>query len=488
MTSPWILLTALSGFAEPPDASAPQETPLAEDPLGAFDWEAASDEAVQVLSAYLQVDTRNPGPFELQGATFLGERLAAEGIPYEIEEYAPGRANLMARLPGDGSAGGPLCLLSHIDVVPWEAERWEGGPGPLSGAIEDGYVWGRGALDMKGMGVLELQGFIWLKRLGVPLRREVILLAVADEEVDNGGARHLAEHRWDELNCAYVFNEGGMGVQDLLFDGQTIYPVSVGEKGVLWVRLNAQGEPGHGSTPVLERESPERLLQALDKVREHNAAQPLLWHPAMYELLNNAGLDRAGLERTVLTSPKLATVVLDDQLSENPVTRASMTTTWHVTGLEGARAPNIVPGVSSAVLDIRLYPGHSVEQALADLEGIIGDPLVEIEVISQEEAGVSEWQGDPVYAAMVQHLTAGREHVVAGPAISPGFTDSIYLRAKGARAYGLVPFEVAEQELTTFHGPKERISVQNVERGMEWMLRVLWDVAGPGAPQAPTAE
>ena len=433
-----------------------------------FDQEAHIQESAQLLSSYLQVDTR--AEKELDGARFLGEHLAAAGIPYEIDEYAPGRANLMAKLPGDGSGGGPVCLLSHIDTVDWEPELWEGGPGPLSGAIEEGYIWGRGALDMKGMGIVELQAFTALKRSEAPLSRDVWLLAVADEEDGNGGAKRLVE-RWDELGCAYVLNEGGMGVQDLLFEGQTVYPISVGEKGVLWVRLVAHGEPGHGSTPVVERESPEHLIRALNKVRAHNEAQEPEWHPAMIELLNNVGQQRKGVEKLVLTKP--AKTVLKGQLMDNPVIRASMTTTWHVTGLEGARAPNVVPGTSSAVLDIRLSPTTTADMALAELAALIDDDAVEIQVLSREEAAVSEWQEDPFYAALSRHIQADRPEVVVGPAISPGFTDSIYLRHVGARAYGLVPFDVSQEELAGFHGPKERVSVENLDRGVRWLIGVL---------------
>ena len=155
------------------------------------------------------------------------------------------------------------------------------------------------------------------------------------------------------------------------------------------------------------------------------------------------------------------------------VIRASMTTTWHLTGLEGARAPNVVPGTSSAVLDIRLSPGKTAEMALVELRALIDDETVELQVIAQEEAAVSEWRDDPFYQALSRHIQADRPDLVVGPAISPGFTDSIYLRQMGARAYGLVPFEVPQNELAGFHGPKERVSVENVDRGVRWLIGVL---------------
>ena len=149
-----------------------------------------------VLSEYLKVDTTNPPGNETRGAEHLGKLLAAEGIPYEILEYAPGRGNLIARLEGSGKEP-PLCLVSHLDVVTAEAATWKPGRGPLSGAVADGYIWGRGALDMKSLGAVELMSLVWLKRIKAPLRRSVVLVVVVVEEIDSGGIRFLVDKHWD---------------------------------------------------------------------------------------------------------------------------------------------------------------------------------------------------------------------------------------------------------------------------------------------------
>src|SRR5262249_11650334 len=155
---------------------------------GAVDWKEAGDETVEVLRSYLRVDTTNPPGNETRGAEFLGSILAKENIPYEIVEYAPGRGNVIARLEAEHPTEKPLCLLSHIDVVTAEADKWPQDKGPQSGALDaQGYIWGRGALDMKGLGALELMTMVLLKRAKVPLRRHVILVAVAAEESDSGG-------------------------------------------------------------------------------------------------------------------------------------------------------------------------------------------------------------------------------------------------------------------------------------------------------------
>ena len=184
----------------------------------AINWKAVGDESTKILQDYIQVDTTNPSGNETRGAEFLGQILEKEGISYEIHESSPGRGNLIARLEADGEPEqGPLCMLSHIDVVTAEHEKWE--QDPLSGVIEDGYIWGRGALDMKSMGVMELMTMLLLKRQNIALKRDVILLAVADEEVGGEGVRYLADTYWDYLQCEHVVNEGGLGLHDMMFEG-----------------------------------------------------------------------------------------------------------------------------------------------------------------------------------------------------------------------------------------------------------------------------
>ena len=208
-----LLLTApllACGPLHKPVATAPPEARV--EWHAAIDWEQAGAELGDVLSAYLQVDNRNPPGNETVGAELLASLLEAEGIPSRIVEHSPGRGSLIARLEGSGQQP-PLCLMSHIDTATWEVEGWPEETGPLSGAIdEQGVVWGRGALDMKGLGAVELMTMIWLKRLEVPLDRDIVLLAVADEEVGNAGALYVAREHWDEIGCSHMINEGGIGV------------------------------------------------------------------------------------------------------------------------------------------------------------------------------------------------------------------------------------------------------------------------------------
>jgi acetylornithine deacetylase/succinyl-diaminopimelate desuccinylase-like protein len=441
----------------------------------AIDWNATGDEAVNVLSDYLKVDTRNPPGNETRGARFFADLLEKEGITSSIHEFAPGRGSLVARLKATGPVTDkPLCLLSHLDVVTAEDAEWPPDAQPLSGAIKDGFVWGRGALDMKGMGVLELMTLITLKRAGVPLRRDVLLLAVADEEVDNQGMHLLTDTMWSELDCGVVLNEGGIGLPGLLFEGQTVFPITVAEKGTLWLKMIAKGEAGHGSTPVPGR-SPGKLLSAIEKLNARTPKPEI--HPALYELLSRVGAHRGGLTGFILSHPTLVDLFVTGKLMGAPPTRAALTNTCQVTGFEGkGSAPNVIPSEVSAIVDCRVRPGVPPETLLAELKTLVGDDVT-FEIIQSEPASESPWD-DPFFDALVRHLTEGRTDAVAGPAISPGFTDSNLARPKGAKAYGLVPFEVDAELLGTMHGKRERVPVTQVKHGLEVLFRSVLDVAG----------
>ncbi|MEZ4235862.1 MAG: M20/M25/M40 family metallo-hydrolase [Myxococcota bacterium] len=467
----WLGGAALAAPAEVPEVPAHVEAARSR-----VDWAIAGREAVGVLSDYLRVDTRNPPGDEDRGVAFLGELLDREGIPWERLELAPGRASLVARVEGSGAAP-PLCLMHHIDVVDAEADKWPAGQGPLSGAVADGAVWGRGALDMKGMGVLEVLTAAWLRRLEVPLDRDVVLLAVADEEVDNLGARQLAEPEvWARIGCDHLINEGGIGIRDALFEGQAVHAISVAEKGVLWVDLVAQGRAGHGSVPEPEEEAPSRLLAAMDRMARYKPRYRA--DDAVYELLARVGEQKGGLTGAVLRSRLGVRTLAWGKLKANPTTRATLHDTVHLTGMAGGSAPNVVPSEVSATYDCRLLPGTAPEAQLARLQRLIRkEEGVSLRVRSQESANGSAID-DPLYRILAQYAVEGRPDAVAGPLLSVGFTDSILLRPLGVAAYGYVPFEVSPEVAETMHGHGERVPVDQVEEGLRRLFSMVVAFAG----------
>ncbi len=437
------------------------------------DWKTAGAEAAQLLSAYIQVDTSNPPGNELAGAEFLADVLAKEQIESEIITHLPGRASLVARLDGDDSER-PLCMLSHIDVVPADEDAWPEGKGPFSGTIdEDGVLWGRGALDMKGMGAIEVMTMLLLARYDVPLRRDLVLLAVADEEVDNTGAREIAEKHWDKVGCSHMVNEGGFGIKDLFSDGQTVFAISVAEKGFLWLRMIARGEAGHGSTPIPGR-APDRLIRALTKISQRED-QPYV-HDSLYQLLAETGDHAGGIEGFVMQRPELVNLLVMDRLLDNPPARATITNTISVTGFAGQENVNVVPSEVSAQLDCRVLPGTSPAQMLMDVKALVDDPKIEFDVLGAAPSTWNDWD-DPFYYALVRHSLAGRPHAAAGPVLAPGFTDSMFFRKRGVKAYGLIPFEISKEEAATMHGRHERVSVNNVHDGLRILFNAVVDVA-----------
>jgi acetylornithine deacetylase/succinyl-diaminopimelate desuccinylase-like protein len=472
---PLVLVTLMScATAAPPITPAPAGL---ERHANAIDWEKAGEEAAQALSGYLQVDTFNPPGNETRGAEYLAALLAKEGIDSQLIEFAPGRSNLIARLDAPApKKDKPVCLLSHTDVVPAELDAWPAATGPLSGAIDaEGYIWGRGALDMKGMGLIETMTMVWLKRANVPLTRDVILLAVGDEEVDDLGMKHLIEHHWAELDCGVLVNEGGLGIKNLLFEGQTVFAISVAEKGTLWLRMKATGEAGHGSTPVPTR-APTRLIAATQRIAARQPTPKI--HSSLYELLRRVGEQRGGANGFVLQRPALVDAFVTSKLMAKPTARAGITNTCQVTGFEGKGSnANVIPSQVTAIVDCRVLPGTSPEDLLAELKALTKDlEGIEFEVVNADGANESTWQ-DPFFDALARNVVGSRTDAVAGPALSPGYTDSLLARPKGARAYGMVPFEISQEELGSMHGKNERVSKQNVRKGLEVLFRSVVDVS-----------
>lgn len=492
----WVSAALVAGAGVLACATLPMRTPIADagalpsnQLLATMDWRKAGEEAFADLRGYLMVPTVNPPGDERLGAEHLAALLEADGIEAAVLELpdAPARANLIARLPASTQrtqgALGALCLVSHIDVVTAEAARWPAGRGPFDGAVTiapdgDAVLWGRGALDMKVLGLLEVETLRWLKRLRVPLARDVVLLAVADEEVASRGMSDAIARHWDQLGCSHAINEGGLGVQDALVEGQVVFGISVAEKGVLWVRVRAVGEPGHGSTPVPR--APQRLLEALDRVRAW--PRPPRVNDALYQLLAAVGREAGGVTGFVLERPLLVDWLAIDRFLSEPAASALVTDTVNITGFSGAKEPNVVPSEVSALIDMRLLPGTDPAVVLAELRALLrGIEGVSVDVIDERPAAASPWD-DPLFALLAHHAEAtaradGVARIAVGPVISPGFTDSILLRERGVHAYGFVPVIVSRAEAATMHGDGERVGKRNVTRGLKALLSAVVDFA-----------
>src|SRR5690606_4504146 len=241
-------------------------------------WPEVHAEALDVFVRYLRIDTSNPPGNEAEAARFLGALLEAEGIACEYIETQPGREVLVARLVGDGSKR-PLMLCNHTDVVPVEPQYWD--MPAFEGIVRDGRVYGRGAVDMKGMGVMQLIAFLLAKRQSLPLKRDLVFCAVPDEEALGGwGMKWLCDHRPDVVDVEFELNEGGSGSGEFQGRAGRIFSVATNEKQVCWMRLTAVGTPGHGSYPhPVEENSAVRLARAVQRLAEWE--RPLVVTPQM---------------------------------------------------------------------------------------------------------------------------------------------------------------------------------------------------------------
>jgi acetylornithine deacetylase/succinyl-diaminopimelate desuccinylase-like protein len=438
------------------------------------DFDALGFETAERLGEYLRVRTVNPPGHETAGARWLQQVLAREGIESLIFESSPGRGNLYARLPGNGTKR-PIVLLSHIDVVPATDSAWQ--VSPWAGETRHGAVWGRGALDMKGMAVVELMTMIALKRRGVPLARDVILVANADEETNSSGAEWFAREKKGLLrNAEFLLNEGGhnrLGPEGLT----EYYGVGVTEKVPYWVRIVARGAPGHGSIPRPDNAA-ARISRALGRIAAHET--PIrLTPPAERYFKDLAAREPNPGRRRWLADP--AAALRDPSalrfFTSNLYYNAILRNTISITALRGSDKTNVIPPEASAELDVRLLPGERPADFVRELRRVIADSLVDIVPLRPErQATTSPLDGALMEAIREAVDTMEPNALITTPMLS-GYTDSYYYRAIGIGAYGVSPFRLSEEDARTVHGNDERVTVENLRFGVEFFYRIVERVA-----------
>jgi acetylornithine deacetylase/succinyl-diaminopimelate desuccinylase-like protein len=434
------------------------------------DWDAIEHEATQLLQTYLRIDTTNPPGGEEAGAQFLAEILRRDGLEPTFYDAGGDRISLSARLSGtNGSGTRPLVLLSHIDVVPVERAYWS--IDPYAGTLKDGVLWGRGALDMKGMAIMELLAFLLVKRHAIPHRRDLLFLAVADEEnASRFGMDWLAEHHPELLEADGVINEGAFGFGELLGHRGLIFGVAPTEKAPLWLRLVATGRPGHGSIPHRENAA-VRLTRALTRIAAVERGVTLRPETQLtLETLQREGLFPPELD---VTQPE----VLQGLAGASDLVRALVSNSVSLTSLAGGRNVNVIPAETHATLDCRLLPGEDVDAFLRDMRAVIDDDGVAIEIIHRCEPLVSD-----IRTEMLEHAEATIRHETDGgvvmPMMSPGFTDSRIFRARGVPAIGYTPVLLTTDEVGGVHGHDERISTANLRLGTRLLLDTVRRAAG----------
>jgi acetylornithine deacetylase/succinyl-diaminopimelate desuccinylase-like protein len=413
------------------------------------DWKAVEAEAVKTIQSYVRIDTSNPPGDVTKAADFLAAILEREGVPVTRYESGPGRSIVLARLKGSGSAK-PLLLLHHMDVVPTDASRWR--HAPFGAEIADGNIWGRGTMDMKGLGVVQLMAFLSLKRQNVPLARDVILMAVPDEEIGGAlGADWMRANHYDEIDPEYIIDEGGFGSRDLFAPGKLVFGISVAEKKILWLKLRAEGIAGHGSQPH-DQNPNDRLTRALARM----LSRPLPASPF-----------------AVLDTMKSRVGPLAVNKFNNAIQRSTISITSLRSGVGDPPKANVIPSVAEATLDCRVLPGTTKAQWLAEIGRRLGDPEIKIEIIYEGEDPIVTTQDSTLYRALESAVKRKHPDAIVTPMTVPYGTDSNDFRPRGVKSYGFTPVIVPATAVMSMHGDAEFLPVDAVGPAIQILFEAL---------------
>ncbi|HUO03953.1 MAG TPA: M20/M25/M40 family metallo-hydrolase [Candidatus Binataceae bacterium] len=431
-----------------------------------IDWDRVTQEATALLAKYIQIDTTNPPGNEMPAARMLKEKFLEDGIPATTWEPAPGRGIVAARLRGIGMHTKSIILLSHMDVVPADAAQWD--EPPFSGRIKDGKIWGRGAIDDKGPGVIELMAMLAIKRAGILLDNDVLFVATGDEEEGGKyGAGWFVDHEGPIFSDAgFLLNEGG-GISQQP-EGRKAYFVSVTEKTPLWIKLTATGPTGHASDPPADT-AVTRLVRALGKLVTYQP--PVHVIPPVQDYYRAMGEINHGPKEFLNLRSALKNPDYQKQFLSDPNRNAHVRDTITPTVISAGEKTNVISETAYAEIDCRLLPGTDAKNFLAGIRKIIGDDSIQVDVLLNFPPISS-----PSHSALmtaIQTLAHRRDKSQAVPGMIVGFTDSHYFRQKKIVSYGFIPIELTPAESHTVHGVNERIGVAELGDGIARMVDLL---------------
>ncbi len=429
-----------------------------------------SREAVRWLSNYVRINTTNPPGNELQAARYLAQLLQREGIPSRTVVSQPGRANLIARLTGRTREGG-IALVHHMDVVPVDAAAWT--VPAFSGLVRDGYVWGRGTLDSKGLGIVHLAAMVALKRSGRIPERDVLFMAVSDEETGGGaGMGWIVENRpeWFQ-GIDYALAEGGANI---VHDNRLAYVgLESTQKVAVWLKLTAAGEPGHGSYTNKDAAAP-RLVRALDRLMRYQPG--VIITPAVSRYFREIAPFQSAEVRDRFLHPEELRRDPDGLRRLDPIHQALLHNTISLAVLKAGNGTNAVPGTASAELDCRLVPTQDPDDFVETVTDIVNDPRITVEPVLISSSAGSPIDSDLAEAIRKVTQSIDRQTVV-GSSVLAGFTDARFLRERGIVAYGFDPFKGSDGNLRGIHGADERVAVSDLEFAIRYFSAVVSEFA-----------
>ena len=447
--------------------SAFAETQL-DDHLRAIDWPPYQDETVKLMREYLRIDTSNPPGNELAAAEFFHRLFDQAGIPNTIYPYAAGRADIYAVIKGDGTLR-PLVLLNHMDVVQADPRSWR--LPPFSAEILEGEIYGRGAQDMKDEGLLQAMVMLIAAREHLPVKRDLIFLATSDEEVNGTGSAWMVEnHPGLVRDAEFLITEGGSNL--VTRDRGTIYGVGVAEKAPFWLRLTASGRGGHGSIPIPDS-APDRLVTALARVVDWQPPIRLLpsveqYFGAVARLEPEPRASQFRNMRMALQDPAFARSMSRDE-NYNYLLRDTVS----LTVLHGSPQTNVIPDTAYAELDVRLLPGEDPQVFLAQLRTVLADDSIRFEPADRFKPPNSSSTDTSLYRLIEQVVHEHNPQAIVAPALGSGYTESQVYRQLGITCYGFNPLEVTPEVESTQHAANERVSVEQLRRGVKMLYEVV---------------
>jgi acetylornithine deacetylase/succinyl-diaminopimelate desuccinylase-like protein len=425
-------------------------------------------EAEDALVAYLKIDTTNPPGDETRGAVYLRDLLVKNGIPAQLVGENPQRQGVYARL-ASGTNEKALLLLSHIDVVPADPKTWRNPP--FAGVREGGYIWGRGALDMKSLTIAHAMSLVDLKRRGAKLGRDVVFLAVPDEELGGmNGMKALLDKRPDLFaNVGYAMNEGG--ANETALDRVIFWGIEVQQKVPLWLRVTSEGEGGHGASPPDDGGATTKLVRALAKVQ--SLETPYRLDPSVARITAAAAAARTDGRGALLR--RVREPLDEAALEELPRGyRSLLRDTIAVTNIEAGSSVNVIPTRAAAGIDIRLLPSSLPGPMLTRVQEAVGKDG-QVEVLLSSQPVQESPAGGPLWDVVSRAMRAAAPESSVGPMVTAGTTDSRFLRARGIAAYGVMPFKVNYYDAEGVHGNDERIRARFFAEGVRLMRGIVKD-------------
>jgi acetylornithine deacetylase/succinyl-diaminopimelate desuccinylase-like protein len=433
------------------------------------------------LTDLVRLDTTNPPGNETRVAQYLKAVCDAEGISAETLGTDPSRLNFVARIvaPAQGSdAAGrprPLLLMAHSDVVPADRTQWT--VDPFSAEVRDGFLYGRGAQDDKSLLAAELAVVVELKRHGVALGRDVILLSEADEEAGSTGIQWLIANAWDKISAEFALNEGGFAI--VTASGQRIHEIQTSEKIPTRLMLTARGTAGHGSLP--RDDNPVlHLARAITRLAE--ADQPVRLNTTTRRYFHAIAKlpDYRWLEPFIpkIENPRTAAAAANQIRARDPELDAMLRTTVSPTMLSAGTKINVIPNTAEAQIDVRRLPDETQAEILARLRHIVNDSTVEVHPSPGQEMPATEPSGisTPLYKAMQRIFSGTEPAALVIPYMVRGATDGSFLRQKGIDVYGAPLFLRSDKE-SRAHGNDERIGIDSLGAGAQLLMDIVLAVA-----------